>query len=455
MDDESANVGGQSPTEVDGGVGLVRPGPGICILRASQTNRILPQQPTRQISSTAFFESDQSRSLLKLHIHPAIEESDEKDRDSIIIDEMGVPTTAEPDSALPNGKHQHIHVKTPFSEPDPSAKPAPVPPLSPEQEAKYQQLLKTVSAWTKIPANSGRNAPQVDITDEDRMFLTRECLLRYLRAVKWNMIEAPKRLMATLVWRREYGVLERTADDLSVENETGKEVVLGYDNNTRPCLYMRPSKQNTQRSERQIQHLVFMLERTIDLMVPGQDTMVILIDFKDSSNTSNPSVAQGRQALTILQGHYPERLGRALITNVPWFVWTFFKLISPFIDPLTREKMKFNENLRDFVPPAQLWSTMGGDVDFDYDHSAYWPALNKLATERKREYRERWMRAGKQVGELEAYLKGGDQPSVTGFSMSTTEEAPPVEIKKVTDVIPNGVTTTETLPDIGGLKVES
>ncbi len=378
-------------------------------------------------------------------------------------------TAADSTSAVPNGKHSKI--KTPFAEPDPSSKPAPVPPLSADQEAKYQQLLKTVSAWTKIPSNSSRNAPTVDITDDERMFLTRECLLRYLRAVKWNMVEAPKRLMATLVWRREYGVLELSPDNLSVENETGKEVVLGYDNNARPCLYMCPSKQNTQRSERQIQHLVFMLERTIDLMVPGQDTMVILIDYKDSSTSSNPSVAQGRQALTILQGHYPERLGRALIANgmfadctcpyddnvdkvVPWFVWGFFKLISPFIDPLTREKMKFNENLRDFVPPAQLWSSMEGDANFEYDHSVYWPALNELATERRRAYRERWVRAGKQVGELEAYLKGGDQPSVSGFSMSA-ELAPPADIKKVTDVLPNGVVTTETLPDIGGLKVGS
>jgi len=46
--------------------------------------------------------------------------------------------------------------------------------------------------------------------------------------------------------------------------------------------------------------------------------------------------------LNILQDHYPERLGLSLIANVPWLVDIFFKLIRPFIDPVTRAKMRFN-----------------------------------------------------------------------------------------------------------------
>ena len=206
-------------------------------------------------------------------------------------------------------------VKTPFLAPSPASKPPPPPQLTAVQEAKYQQLLTTAASWTTLPTASGKNAAKTPITDDERMWLSRECLLRYLRASKWNSVDAPKRLLSTLVWRREYGLASHTADYISPENETGKQVILGYDNDARPCIYLRPSKQNTQRSERQIQHLVFMLERVIDLMVPGQDTMAILVDFKDSSSGSTPTVGQGRQTLNILQGHYPERLGRALVMN--------------------------------------------------------------------------------------------------------------------------------------------
>lgn len=91
-------------------------------------------------------------------------------------------------------------------------------------------------------------------------------------------------------------------------------------------------------------------------------------------------------------------------------IWGFFKLITPFIDPVTREKMKFNEDLRQHVPPSHLMKSVGGDVEFRYNHAAYWPALNKLAEQRQQAYRERWIQRGKQIGEDENYLKGGDKP---------------------------------------------
>lgn len=206
-------------------------------------------------------------------------------------------------------------VKKPFARPLESTLPVPRPPLTSEQQRKYDGLLKVISSWTEISESSAKAAPKSPITDIERMFLTRDCLLRYLRATKWVTVEAEARLLGTLVWRREYGVEKLTADYISNENETGKQVITGYDINARPCHYLVPSKQNTQRSDKQIQHLVFMLERVIDLMVPGQDTLALLINFAETKSGQGASVGQGRQTLYILQNHYPERLGRALVTN--------------------------------------------------------------------------------------------------------------------------------------------
>jgi hypothetical protein len=88
-------------------------------------------------------------------------------------------------------------------------------------------------------------------------------------------------------------------------------------------------------------------------------------------------------------------------------------MISPFIDPLTREKLSFDDDLRQYVPPEQLLKSYGGDVDFQYDHAVYWPALNGLAAQRKQEQVERWVKGGKKVGEFEGYLKGGDVKSLS------------------------------------------
>ena len=298
-------------------------------------------------------------------------------------------------------------ISTPFLYPAANSHPAPPKTLTPDQEAKYASVLSTVQSWAAPSTSSASSTTRLEpLTESERLWLTRECLLRYLRASKWNEAHAITRLQATLNWRREFKVESHTADYISEENETGKQVIFGYDNAGRPCLYLNPNKQNTKGRERQMQHLVFMLERCIDVTPPGQETLAILVDFKESRKGENPTVAQGRQTLSILQNHYPERLGNACVKNVPWIVWGFFKLINPFIDPLTREKMKFDVDLRKIVPPEQLLKVYGGDVEFEYDHKIYWPALNKLADERRREFRQRWESAGKKIGESEKYLKG-------------------------------------------------
>ncbi|KAK8220041.1 Phosphatidylinositol transfer protein (PITP) [Zalaria obscura] len=349
-----------------------------------------------------------------------------------------VPTTTAstpPQPAQPTGP-----CKTPLTSASPSVKPPPPAPLTPEQQAKYATVLSTVSSWTTIPTTTAKGAPSAPITEDERMWLTRECLLRYLRATKWKVPDALKRLQSTLSWRREYGADTFTADYISPENETGKQVILGYDKDARPCLYLSPGKQNTKMSDRQIHHLSFMLDRVIDMMGPGQETTALLIDFDGAASGNVPTVGQARQVLNILQGHNPERLGRALISKLPWYVSTFFKLISPFIDPVTKEKMKFNEDLNKYIPSEQLWKAYGGELDFVYDHAVYWPALNEECTRRRQAYKERWIEAGKKVGEYEEYLRGGSQPSIA----QTLDQAE----KLSGDVQIDGQTV-----DIGKLKV--
>ncbi|KAH8664142.1 cral trio domain-containing protein [Xylariales sp. PMI_506] len=304
-------------------------------------------------------------------------------------------------------------LKTPILTPAASITPPGRPALTDEQQKKYDWLLAQVKAWTDVPSTQGKSGP---LTDNERFWLTRECLLRYLRAVKWHEKDAEKRILETLTWRREYGVEGLTAEHISPENETGKQIIVGYDNQGRPCHYLNPGRQNTDVSPRQVQHLVYMVERVVEIMPPQQETLALLINFKTSKSRSNtaPGIGQGREVLHILQTHYPERLGKALIINVPWVVWGFFKLITPFIDPLTREKLKFNEDMTKYVPKEQLWTEFMGDLNFEYDHEVYWPALAKLCAEKRAERLQRWEAAGKQIGESEDYLTGFTSESVFG-----------------------------------------
>lgn len=205
--------------------------------------------------------------------------------------------------------------KVPLLSPLPDCKPDDPLPLTAGEQKKYDWLLSKARGWDNVPSKKdGKSGP---LTEDEKLWLSRECIIRFLRATKWHEKESEKRLLDTLAWRREYGVDELTPEHISPENETGKQLIAGYDKSARPCHYLNPARQNTDPSPRQIQHLVFMVERVLDLMPPHQETLTLLINFKPGKNRGNtaPGINIGRECLHILQMHYPERLGRALIIN--------------------------------------------------------------------------------------------------------------------------------------------
>ena len=73
-------------------------------------------------------------------------------------------------------------------------------------------------------------------------------------------------------------------------------------------------------------------------MPPGVDSLVIIVDYKSTTLRTNPSISVASKVLTILQQHYIETLGRAIVVNLPTILSFFYKGISPFLDPVTRDK---------------------------------------------------------------------------------------------------------------------
>jgi len=110
-------------------------------------------------------------------------------------------------------------------------------------------------------------------------------------------------------------------------------------------------------------------------MPPGQESLVILVDYKSTTLRTNPSISVARKALTILQQHYVETLGRAFVVNLPAILSFFYRAISPFLDPVTRDKMRFNPDLFELVSREHLDADFGGDYRFEFDHEAYWNQL--------------------------------------------------------------------------------
>lgn len=172
-------------------------------------------------------------------------------------------------------------------------------------------------------------------------------------------------------------------------------ILNGFDKDGRPIIYMRPGRENTERSDRQLRHLVWWLsvsrsnplcslltfslfrERAKDLQPAGQESIVILVDYKSCTLRTNPSISVAGKVLHILQDHYPETLGRALVTNLPFILNFFYKGISPFLDPVTRDKMRFNPKLLELIPKNQLDAEFGGDYEFEFEPNSYWDQIVK------------------------------------------------------------------------------
>lgn len=73
----------------------------------------------------------------------------------------------------------------------------------------------------------------------------------------------------------------------------------------------------------------------------------------------------------LLNSHYPERLAGLWFVNAPWIFWGAWRVVSPFVDPATRQKIRFASaapgsappELAKAVPPSVLPKAYGGQAE--------------------------------------------------------------------------------------------
>lgn len=261
-----------------------------------------------------------------------------------------------------------------LTSPAPGFSPVPPPTLTPDQEDKLSQLESYIRDLASSSPPAEDYAPC-----EDKWLSEHNLYQRYLRAAKGDLDNAKKRIKSTLEWRRDFRPELISPGDVSKEAETGKQIVSGFDLNGRPLIYLRPARENTAPSQNQVRCLVWTLERAIDFMPEGVENYAIVIDYKGATSQSNPSLSTARQVANILQNHYVERLGRAFVVNVPWFLNAFWGAVTPFLDPITRDKIRFNANLVEYVPKEQLDAEFsGGRYNYEWDFEEYWSTLIRV-----------------------------------------------------------------------------
>jgi len=119
--------------------------------------------------------------------------------------------------------------------------------------------------------------------------------------------------------------------------------------------------------------------KSIDLSI-GAEKLVWLIDFSNYSSMGGLGMTKiSKEIVDILQDHYPERLGTAFVINAPFMFEVFWRVISPFLDDVTKQKLhmlkgKDLSKLHDAVDLNQLEEEYGGTDPYVYkfeDHMAF------------------------------------------------------------------------------------
>ncbi|SCZ99006.1 BZ3500_MvSof-1268-A1-R1_Chr3-1g05760 [Microbotryum saponariae] len=314
---------------------------------------------------------------------------------------------------------------------------------------------KQSSTSTSSSASSTSSANEsVPLSDVEKCYWSWEQFQRVARAVKWDYPAAIKRAEEILVWRREFGIDSMTAEQVSHEGETGKELSFGYDFASRPILYMHPYRQNTNTSHRQIEFVVWCLERTLDLAPatnPPTEMLCLCIDFGASRNVKTPPTSPGtaKEVLKILQTYYCERLGRAICVDVPGFFWPFYTLVKPFVDPRTKDKIRFlsDADATDLIPASQLQNMFGGEVNLEYNHEAFFPAWTKMCEERRAANLDRWRKYGKGLcGLSELVIRGAQVPE------GGDEGGERKDVESKVEVDESSVSATTTMKDDASIK---
>jgi len=190
-------------------------------------------------------------------------------------------------------------------------------------------------------------------------------LLRFIRELSFNIEEAAKAIAKHQEWRASFLPNGYILDsEISGELNAKKSYLQGQDRKGHPILLILgckhvPNKEDFEEFKR---FIVYAIEKAIKV-APADGKLVGIIDLKDYGfkNLDSRGFIAG---FDILQSHYPQRVEKLFMVNVPLIFNGLWKVVSPFIKDAVREKIVFVDN-------KKLQETLLADIDADQLPSDY------------------------------------------------------------------------------------
>lgn len=201
-----------------------------------------------------------------------------------------------------------------------------------------------------------------------------ETLLRWLRAERFSVSKAEKRLRDHAQWRQEYVPSGRIEEkEIEPELEADKTFLQGCDKIGRPltvCVIKKHSKSKRvlEQTKRYIAYSLDSCIQAVDLSRNPSGKTCAIFDLRGLTfEAMDRPVLQA--VFDLLQNHYPERLGTLWMYEAPSMFWAVWTLVSPFIHPETKEKVHFVSSksaiaqFQQAFDPSVLPKEYGGEAE--------------------------------------------------------------------------------------------
>jgi hypothetical protein len=197
---------------------------------------------------------------------------------------------------------------------------------------------------------------------------------RYIEACKGDRVFAMQRLRKTAEWRAAHQIdtiLERPIPYFHLLKKNYVHTVIGRSIDGLPVVVegmggfrqtmvaLRNSGIVPNKPEEVIHQFVFVVEWITRVLEPTQfprGQFIRIYDFKGihlGDIADHEAVNLGKQMMDVLENHYPERMAKAFVINVPRFFSAIWSVIKPLLDPHTAKKITVISKHSKVLPTLQ------------------------------------------------------------------------------------------------------
>jgi hypothetical protein len=185
-----------------------------------------------------------------------------------------------------------------------------------------------VAAWLDDDANVARF-----LRAEGGVEHAHKAVKRLVSMLAWMKEERPHELVCPACFKLSGGVLEASAAGHYMH-------VVTYDLMDRPTIYSCLELAANKDIDDNRKHLISTFETAIGLMPPGVEQWNWVLDMHGFRLVDcDPRLA--KIFLSLAGERYPERLGNFWVVDAPGIFSTLWACVERFIDPVTKEKIKF------------------------------------------------------------------------------------------------------------------